>query len=125
MDLIINKLKNMIMKPKIRSRIGTTAITLATAVSFLGVPYGSALAQDPRVDNGLRSTMGYLAKIPEQPVLGEGLDNFLAGRLNESENPVYEIRGKPSTGVTEAVCITIDANGDIFLGGEYGPGNCR
>ena len=112
------------MKPKIRNRIRTTAITLATAGLFgLTSPYGSVLAQN--INRALDPTMSYLSKIPEQPVLGEGLDDFLAGRLDESEIPLYEVRGEPSTGVVAAICTKRDSDGNIILGQRDDSGKCN
>jgi len=106
------------MKQKIGNRIRTTAITLAAAAGFFAstIPYGNALAQNPRIDRGLNSTMGYLSKIPEQPVLGESLDNFLAGRLDESENPLYWVRKDESdtNGVGGKSCSASDDEGTFF-----------
>ena len=114
------------MKPKIGNRIRTTAITLAAAGLFgLVATYGSVLAQDSRIASGLKPTMGYLFNMPRQPFPGEGLDDFLAGRLDEFEIPLYEVRGEPSTGVVAAICTKRDSDGNIILGQRDDSGKCN
>lgn len=112
------------MKQEIGNRIRITAIVLAAGL--LGFTYGDARAQNPRIDSGLNSTMGYLSNIPRQPVLGEGLDDFLAGRLDESENLLYEDRGGINMqGYADINCSAKSDGGDVFFGQIDDSGVCK
>jgi len=113
------------MEKNLGRRIRNRLINSATAVLFslTDVSYGSALAQDTR--NSLDPIMGELSRIPERSILGEGVGDFLAGRLERSETPLYEVHYMEGyEPVAEENCSMRSSDGTVFFGVKDDVGNC-